>query len=267
VDGLGSCSISMDIKALENILGVSEAGNDGLKVGSPKSEITGVAVTWMATRRIVMDAAQRGLNLLISHQPVFYHPTDDFKDAEADFAFVEKMQELLRNSILLYRLHDLCVGHPDFCFSESLAACIGFGEPMHSVQGIATYVVVPDSLHDIATIVRQRLEASEVRILGEQESEISRIATMVAKPSVADLRQCMKLGAKCVIAAEANELAIGYAADSNLALILCAEIHLARPGLRKLSEHLRAHLTGIPIELIEPASSLTIIHQPPTITP
>jgi hypothetical protein len=138
---------------------------------------------------------------------------------------------------------------------------------MHFVDGIATYVVVPDSLHSIASIVRQRLEASEVRILGEQESEIGRIATVIAKPSVADLRQCMKLGAKCVIAAEADGLAIGYAADSNLALILCAEFHLARPGLRKLSEHLKAHLTGIPVEFIEPASSLTIIHHSSTINP
>jgi putative NIF3 family GTP cyclohydrolase 1 type 2 len=247
----------MNIKSIEDVLGVPESATiDGLKVGNPEREITGIAVTGMATRRVVLDTAQQGLNLLISHQPVFYHLEDDFKDAEADFAFVEKMQEVLKNSILLYRLHDHCFGHPEFCFTKSLAACIGFGKPIRSQDGIASYAVVPDSLQSIAEIVKQRLEAPHVRILGEPDLEVGRIATAVVKPTVARLRQCIKFGAKCVIAAEADELAIGYAADSNLALILCENLQIARPGLRTLTDFLKTKISNIPVEYIENAPSL-----------
>ncbi|MDA1139106.1 MAG: Nif3-like dinuclear metal center hexameric protein [Planctomycetota bacterium] len=248
----------MNIKSIEDILGVPQtATTDGLKVGNPEKKITGIAITCMATRRVVLETAQRGLNLLISHKPVFYHLEDDFKDSEADYAFVEKMQEVLKNSILLYRLYDLCFGHPDFCFTESLAACIGFGKPIRSKDGIASYAVVPDSLKSIAEIVKQRLEAPHVRILGKPDTEVGRIATTVVEPTVACLRQCLKFGAKCVIAAEADDLAIGYAADSNLALILCADVEITRPGLRTLTDYLKTKICDIPVEYIENSPLLT----------
>ncbi|HMR68032.1 MAG TPA: Nif3-like dinuclear metal center hexameric protein, partial [Anaerolineae bacterium] len=46
---------------------------DGIMAGDPATEITGVAVTWLPNLHVLQSAAEKGLNFIIAHEPVFYH--------------------------------------------------------------------------------------------------------------------------------------------------------------------------------------------------
>ena len=50
---------------------------DTFKAGDPDAPVTGVAVTFLTTYDVLRRAAQQGCNLVITHEPTFYHGRDD----------------------------------------------------------------------------------------------------------------------------------------------------------------------------------------------
>src|SRR5258708_34653352 len=49
---------------------------DTFKAGNPDTEVTGIAVTMMATMDVLQRASSKGLNFVIRHEPTFYAHLD-----------------------------------------------------------------------------------------------------------------------------------------------------------------------------------------------
>ena len=62
------------IDALAPFGGCMEWDNVGLLVGTPEAAVSGVLVTLDVTPQAVETARQRGLNCIVSHHPVIFHP-------------------------------------------------------------------------------------------------------------------------------------------------------------------------------------------------
>ena len=50
-----------------------EWDNAGIQVGNPDAQVTGVLLCTDATERVVAEAIERGMNLVISHHPLIFH--------------------------------------------------------------------------------------------------------------------------------------------------------------------------------------------------
>ncbi len=46
---------------------------DTFKGGNPDMEVTGIATTFLATMEVQKQAKEKGLNLVITHEPTFYN--------------------------------------------------------------------------------------------------------------------------------------------------------------------------------------------------
>src|SRR5437867_10355625 len=55
---------------------------DTFKAGNPDTTVTGIAVTMMATLDVLQRAAEKGQNLIITHEPTFYNHLDIPEDME-----------------------------------------------------------------------------------------------------------------------------------------------------------------------------------------
>ena len=55
----------------------AERTNDTFKAGDPDTEVTGIAVTFMATYDVLKRASRAGCNFIITHEPTYYHGADD----------------------------------------------------------------------------------------------------------------------------------------------------------------------------------------------
>lgn len=50
---------------------------DTLKTGAPQQKVRAIATTFLATSEVIEPAIQRGVDLIITHEPTFYGHTDE----------------------------------------------------------------------------------------------------------------------------------------------------------------------------------------------
>src|SRR5258708_14510823 len=68
---------------------------DTFKAGDPRTGVTGIAVTMMATLDVLQRAAANGQNLVITHEPTFYDHMDNpvqLSQGEDDAVLKEKRE-------------------------------------------------------------------------------------------------------------------------------------------------------------------------------
>src|SRR5947207_1778121 len=79
---------------------------DTVKIGDPRQKMTGIAVTFLATVAVIEQAIQRGANLIIAHEPTFYHHLDATGWLEGDSVYAAKRRLLEEHGIVIWRFHD-----------------------------------------------------------------------------------------------------------------------------------------------------------------
>ena len=50
--------------------------SDTLKAGNENTEVTGIVTTFLATAEVIEKTAELGANLILTHEPTFYHHDD-----------------------------------------------------------------------------------------------------------------------------------------------------------------------------------------------
>ncbi|MEV7608588.1 Nif3-like dinuclear metal center hexameric protein [Microbacterium sp. NPDC089320] len=79
---------------------------DGVVHGDDSRPLSGIAVTWMSTMPVLRAAADRGCDLVISHEPTFWHHRDE-PPTEAGAALHRRKQEWLdEHGMTVVRFHD-----------------------------------------------------------------------------------------------------------------------------------------------------------------
>ena len=51
----------------------NDTSSDGLKWGDPKMTVRAVGTTWMASMPVLQRAVEKGINLIVTHEPTFWH--------------------------------------------------------------------------------------------------------------------------------------------------------------------------------------------------
>ena len=81
-------------------------GRDGVLWGDPDVECTGIAVTVVASFEVLEKAKEKGLNLVITHESIFYGEKDNYPEI-----YKEKQKYIEENHMVVYRDHDRMHGN------------------------------------------------------------------------------------------------------------------------------------------------------------
>jgi putative NIF3 family GTP cyclohydrolase 1 type 2 len=147
---------------------------DTYKLGDPATPVTGVATCWQSTFEVLRKAAGRNLNLIITHEPTFWNHLDDTQAVQQDTIYLAKREFAERNRMVLWRFHD----HwhrvsPDPIFA-ALSRQLGWRTSGSGFD--ATYVLPQTTLAAAARQVQERLGTRSVRIVGDPQQPVSRVA-------------------------------------------------------------------------------------------
>lgn len=147
---------------------------DTFKLGDPDAPVTGVATCWQATFEVLRRAAARKLNLLITHEPTFWNHLDDTKAVQEDPIYRAKREFAERHRLVIWRFHDHWHQvRPDPIFA-ALTRRLGW---QTSGSGLGTVYLLPQTtLAATARQVQDRLGTRTVRIVGNPQQPISRMA-------------------------------------------------------------------------------------------
>lgn len=226
---------------------------DGFKAGDPDTELTGIAVTWMATTAVIVEAVSRGLNCLITHEPIYYNHWDNLTGLEHDSQAQRKLTLINRHKLVIYRVHDAWDTFPGYGVLDSWARHLRWSTELAFDGRHKVYCLPPITLGGLALEIKRRMALTGLRVHGD-------LARIVAKPALGvgawgqldDVREVLQLGAECLVTGESCEWqAIRYAQDAGLAVVNVGHSNSENPGLVSLAAYLQEHLTALPIVFLD----------------
>lgn len=235
---------------------------DGLKFGDPDTEVTGIAVSWQSLQSSLEEAARKGCNLFITHEPTFYNHMDSDQAAMVLPAAQHKMSWLSENRMVVYRCHDVWDIYPRLGIVDAWSEFLELGQPSAQARYYNLHPVPCTTAWELVLRIVRRVSAlgeQAVQFQGVRWQMVHKLA--VGTGAITDVRQMIELGADVVLTTDDgmsywNSGAL--AADMGIPLIVVNHRTAEIPGLRKLAEYLHQQFPQVPVEFVGPTCSYEI---------
>lgn len=231
---------------------------DTVKAGDASQELTGIAITFLATCDAIEQAANLGANLLITHEPTFYnHPdqTDWLKDSPV-YDSKRKLAEEKR--LVIWRFHDYLHSIPPDRTVTGLLRELNW-EATGTSELPFVCTIAPMKFQELGLYIKHKLGLQMIRMVGDPMSTCERIAVLPGFPpaewQIGNLRT-----ADVLIAGEIHEWETSeYVRDANYnglnkGLIVIGHAASEEPGMRAIIPWLQERLPEVPIQFISSGS-------------
>jgi len=130
---------------------------DRIITGDPNASIDRCVVTWMSSFKALRHVVDKGVRLLVCHEPTFWHHRDERPDD--DVAVQEKLGFINEHGLSIVRNHDCWDRWPDIGIPWAWARFLGLkGRPAAVGAGgyQHRYDIEPVPLEDFARRVAER---------------------------------------------------------------------------------------------------------------
>lgn len=147
---------------------------DGVICGDVSRDCTGIILTCCATVALIKKTIENGYNLIVCHEPVFYHGYDETGDLEGLPVYEKKRALIEENGIVIYRDHDhVHMECPDMIYS-GIVRKLGW-EPYAVSDRFfpsSEYHIPEMSLHELVEYVGNKLNIDGIRIIGNPQMRV-----------------------------------------------------------------------------------------------
>lgn len=232
---------------------------DRILVGSPEKDVTGIAVTFLATQEVIEKAYGLGLNLIISHEGIFYSHWGKTEFLKSDPVYEQKCRTIHDSGITIFRYHDYihkCL--PDI-ITAGLLKSLDWMEYETENLPAASIVELPSStVQNVITHIKKRLCLKYVRFVGDLSMPCRSIGVLVGYRGGGELVLPLfrDKNLDMVIYGEGPEWETPeYVRDAllqgkNKALVVLGHGESEMPGMEYFTEQLKKKLPDIPVHFI-----------------
>lgn len=237
---------------------------DGFKAGDPKACCNGIATTCVLTPNVLREAIDRGLNLIVVHEPSFFTHDDDTDWLAGNPVYERLMQEMAAKQVAVWRNHDhMHASRPDEIMIGVLRTLGWEQYAQQAAYGFRQLVEIPETtLRELAQHLKECLHLSTGRIVGNPEARVSRIAfcghvfpswnaqerepTLLASRDDVDVLIPAEIIDWTVVTYIRDAMQIGM----NKALIQAGHFNLEEPGMQYMAEKLSGLVPEVPVHFI-----------------
>lgn len=166
------------ISWLKTSLGIEwkETAIDVFLYGDPDSELKNVAVTMMATQKVLEKAVQRGCNLIITHEPLFYNHHHKFQHLLSDAVYKAKEKYLRDHHLCVFHLHDN-LHHAGLDYiAAGMAQRLNWGQ-YRTDDSFKSFRMADVKLGHILRDIEAGLEPTAVRYIGDKDAVYENVVT------------------------------------------------------------------------------------------
>jgi putative NIF3 family GTP cyclohydrolase 1 type 2 len=244
---------------------------DTLKAGDPATPVTGIATTFLDTMDVLREAARRGDNLIISHEPTFYNHRDEPSLFINDPIYKEKLAYIEQHHLVVYRLHDEI--HADPSGDHILAGVYqALGWQNYPHPGSPYFVTIPNTTLDrLARALEIQLHVPTLRVVGDPQMPVAQVAMLIGAAGLnKQVEALSQPQVEVLIAGEAHEWeTVEYVRDATAqgrhkALILLGHEVSEEPGMEQCAKELRELFPGMRVDHILAGQPLWSPDHPPT---
>ena len=255
-----SIKVSDVYNAMTASISPTENTVDGIIAGNPDAVVKGIGVTFLATQEIIEKAQDQGINLIISHEGIYFSHWGIRDTLEPDQVYLNKSRLIEECGVSVIRFHDYihrCL--PDR-ITTGLVKALGWEQFEVENSDISSIVEIPEtSLEQLLIHIKEKLGISYLRYVGNPAAICSRIGVIVGYRGSGDsvIPVLSKNNADLVIYGEGPEWeAPEYVRDAvyqkkNKGLIVLGHAESESPGMEYYAEYLRGQLADIPIHYIK----------------
>jgi putative NIF3 family GTP cyclohydrolase 1 type 2 len=230
--------------------------DEGFRFGPVNIDMTGVLVCWKPTVEAMAAAHEAGCNLIITHEELNFPPV--YGGAHMD--------EQLTGGVTLYRIRCLVEwnltvfrGHTSldrFCILDELVKTLGLSNPtMHGDYWERTYDIAPVSVRDLARRVRTCLGMGPVRVAGDLNRIVRRVALPWGGVAISANPNCvqtlLRYDPDVLITGETEEIPMLAALDAGVCLIETGHSESESPGMRRFAATLAEEFPGLRVEFYQ----------------
>jgi putative NIF3 family GTP cyclohydrolase 1 type 2 len=232
---------------------------DTFKAGNPDTQVTGIAVTMMATLDVLQRAAASGKNLVITHEPTFFNhldAPDSLPQKENDAVLAAKRAFIAQHGLVIWRFHDHWhVRKPDG-IETGMVRALGW-EKFQNRRDEHLFVLPETSVEKLAADLGKRLGAGVIRVVGDPGMKFTRVALAPGATGFANETRAMESDdVETLVVGETVEWeTVEYVADAitegkRKALIILGHISSEQAGMQECARWLKTFITEVPIEFI-----------------
>ncbi len=224
--------------------------NSGLLVGSAEEPVCGIGTALEITAQVLEQAHRLGVNLIVTHHPVIFHPA----------------KAVLRGTVLW---EAVCLGMNIICchtpldkadggVNDTLAQRIGLRQPEKDDSGFLRIGTVGGiTAGELAAQVRQELDAAALRCCG-QDRRVYKAA--VCSGAGADLMADAKaLGCDALITGDAGHHDFLNAGEMGISLIAAGHYETERIIAPVLRERLLGAFPNVNVTLLEEHNPISVV--------
>ena len=248
---------------------------DVVKCGDPEQLCSGVAVTCYASVKVIEEAARRGDNLIICHEPAFYAHDDQTDWLAGNQVYEAKKALLERHGMVIWRDHDHIHAGPesrgrsttDMIF-YGIMKSLGWEEYLiGDIRKPLLYEIPETTVRALTGELTEKLGLNGARIIGDPEGRVRKVFLaehIGGRPK--DKEKILRTDAEdydVLIPLETVDWTIlEYITDSaqlgrSRAVISMGHFNFEEAGMRYMAEHWLPELLGgaVPVHYL-PAGDL-----------
>ena len=250
-----------------------DAMYEGIITGSDDDTVTGILVANEPSVEAIRLAISSGKNCILCREHPFYlfgeYLSVGLADALADDPVLNAKRKLIEdNHLLIIRLASLWDTARPKMFSGALARELGW-QPENEMSGDQSTTVycniAETTLSDLATAASDHLKEKTLRIVGDPNLPIRRVAvlhgfsypTLILSHALQDARvDCIVTGGTPEVDHSTTYIRDAITAGRNLGLVQIGYEKSDYPGAVELTKWLKSILPGMPIDVQQPPSEL-----------
>lgn len=247
------------IAAIQDHMGVpwQRETVDTFKAGNPDTPVTGIAVTMMATLDVLQRASAQGLNLVITHEPTFYNHLDAPEGMDqSDPVWAEKRAFIEKQGLVIWRFHDHWHRRKPDGIEAGMIHALGW-ENYQSAENPYLFTLPETNLQKLAADVAKRLDSPVLRVVGNPEMKVTKIALSPGAAGFVRETHVLELdNVEVLLVGETREWeTVEYAADAvtegkKKALIVIGHVPSEQAGMEECSRWLKTFVKDVPVQFV-----------------
>ena len=230
---------------------------DTFKAGNPDTPVTGIAVTMMATLDVLQRASAQGLNLVITHEPTFYNHLDTPEEMnQSDPVWAEKRAFIEKHGMVIWRFHDHWHMRKPDGIEAGMIHALGW-DKFQNTDNPYLFTLPETTLQALAADVAKRLDSPVLRVVGNPEMKVTKIALSPGAAGFVTETHALELdNVQVLLVGETREWeTVEYAADAvsegkNKALIVIGHIPSEQAGMEECTGWLKTFVKDVPVQFV-----------------
>ncbi len=231
---------------------------DVFKTGDSTWTVKGIAVTMMATLDVLQRAVEKGANLIISHEGVYFYHFDPKVSLASlnDPVYLEKKKFIDEHKLIVWRLHDhIHIKKPDGIVTGIMHK-LGWEKYQDKINE-RIFHLPQTTLKELASTVKEKIGIDVIRIAGDPNANVSTVAFSPGYGGLDGLRFFIQSNnVDVLIIGEAWEWETGeYMTDAikennKKGYIVLGHIPGEQAGMEEFTEWLKTFVKDVPVYFV-----------------